>query len=349
MSVAALPAEPATPESEDSVSLLADFNAVVAELGEAGDDADDDEPAAPVRGKDGKFLPKDKADAKPKEEPAKVEPEKDEPQGKVPPAERAQFREEKRRERAKLAQERQALEQQRAELNALASQVHASPKLRELAEAGRGDELAQALGYKDWNGINDHFARSFASPEYRRIRQLEQEREAEKAELAQQQQSWQQRQQAEQRAQWEAQATGEIADHLKAGADESLAALAEDPAFAEAVLRTMVSAKDRHEDLDIDEAADIVRELARKRYEHMQKAFGGRPTSQGEASQGAIPNRAGSKTQPARPVNKHVPRNSATEASPPVNEELTDEEWLVLANQEMRAAGVKERQLSKQR
>lgn len=359
MSVAAVAAEPAVADSNasESASLLAEFHAVEAELGEAGNDDAAEPSETPERGPDGKFLPKDKkpaakVEAKPKAEPEKPEEPKDERKDRVAPAERAAFREEKRRERAKLASQAQEIAQQRAQLEAFAAQVNASSpaKLKELSEAGRMDEIAQIIGHKDWNALNDHVARQYASPEYRRIRQLEQEREAEKKERAEQMQAWQQRQAQEQRAAVDAQAATEITETLKAGSDPELAALAEDPPFAAAVVRRIRQAHAQHDEIDLDEAIQEVADGARSMYERLHKVFGGRQPSHAEAPRGAIPNRAGKETTPARPVNKHVPRNSATEASPPADEsDWTNEQWNTFMNQELHKAAAEERRLEQKR
>ena len=357
----AIPASEATlPGTAD---LLAEFRAIEAEMGEGGEatetEAAPETPAAnetPERDASGKFVKKD-AKAEPakdskeagKEKPKAAAKEND---GKPTIAERAQFREEKREWRAKAeaseAQLRQYEQQLRAEKAALdaakAKAIEEAPaKLRELFERGDADAMVKALGIDgidSWEKINDHFARQFASPEYRRVREVERklaetqaEAKRKEEEQAQRAQAYAAQQEQQREAALRERATVEIADALKAAEDPEIAGLsATDPRFNGAVLAEVLRSR-----CDISEAAETVRDMARAHYIELHKVFGTQTPSKSEAGSPATPVRAGRPQQLARP-NKHVSRSTASEASPPADENLTDAQWLALANQDMKAA-----------
>ncbi len=341
--------------------LLAEFNAIEKEMGEAANDADGDagekaalEAAKPV--KDAKPAEKKPAEAKPKET-----------DGKPTIAERAAFRAEKREAREKaeareaaIYQREQLIKQREAEIaqERETALKNAPAKLRELFEAGDLDGFVKQLGIKgvdSWEKANDHAARLFASPEYRRVRDVELKLEAEKAERARekeergrQEQAAQQRAEAAREQELRAQAAVEVGDMLKTAEDPDIAGLASvDPRFNAAVLDEVLRSR-----CDVAEAAETIRDKARAHYDALHKVFGSQTPSKSEAvdpkGKPASPVRAGSQKQLARP-NTHVSRTTASEAAPPADENLTDAQWLALAHQEMKSAYRQEQEGKSQR
>lgn len=352
--LAAVPAVEATlPGTEN---LVAELAAIAAEMGETepAETATETEaePVAPVRGKDGKFKPKAEAKAETEESADPEAPADKEAEGNPTIAERAKFRAEKRAAREALAAERAQVESEKQRLGQEFQEAlrrienekqGIAGKLASMFENGQYDEFVKALGIKgveSWEQLNDHAARSFASPEYRRVReqekkleQLKAEREAEKAENARRQQEWEREQERRQLAANEAAAIAELDGMLKSSADTAVATLAEDPQFARAVLAVIQG----DEDLTVDQAAQVVVKTARAHHARLVKAFGVQTPSKSEAGKPASPDRAGSQKQLVRP-NKHVSRTTASEASPPADQELTQEQWLALGVAEMKAA-----------
>jgi hypothetical protein len=313
------PATPADVRVAGVENLLADYNALAAEKGEEPVNEPAPAPAAAPP-----------AAAKPKEEP---KPEKKGREGKKTAQDYALERIAQREQR--LAAREQELTAKVADLDAKLAEVGAtSPaQLRALVESGKADDLAKTMGFDSWNALNDHFARLYASPEYKRIRDLEQttarmarekeERDQrERAAIADRE--WQETVQA---------AVAEVGDVLKGSGDEVLALHAEDTDFCAEVTRQILQAGGNP---DVEEIARKVASGAEKRYRQWHKVYGDRPASTAETATADPPTRAGSK-QPAKPQ-KHVSRQSATEASNPLPKEFTDAEWKAFATAELRKA-----------
>lgn len=334
--MAAVPAmEASLPGTAD---LVAEFRAIEAEMGEAGEEPETapETPDAKTKPAKGGEKPNEKTDGKPTV------------------AERAKFREEKRAaKQAHLEREQQLsgyeqkLRAADAEIQRRAAEIENAPpaKLRAMFESGKLDEFAKALGIDGvdtWEKANDHAARLFASPEYKRMREQDKEiqrikDDAAKKEAADKQarEEWQTEREREQYAQRRTAAIAEIGTSLKTHDDEHIAALAEkDQRFAPAIL----AAIEKNPSLDVEEAAEQVRDQARAFYDTLHEVFGGtQAPRKPEATQVATPVRAGSQKPLVRP-SKHVNRSTASEASPPADENLTDAQWLALAQQEMRGA-----------
>lgn len=331
-----------TPAGGEQENLLAEFRAIQAELGGPEDEEADaasvgvsleevDEEkakakATPPKGKDGKFVKADKAG------------EKTGTEGKLTVKERVELREERRKAKEALAGREQQLSQREAAFTAKEAALSQSAKARELYEAGDYDGAAKAaFGATSWNEMNDVAARAFASPEYKRVKALEERdkvREAERERERQANMSASQ-QAREQKILGDFRATLDVS--LPKAEDETIAALAaEDPDFVAAVFDTVVAAARRGEDLDPIEVAEEIVESARARFAKMQKVFGGRPASAVEAARAATPTRAGSTQQPVKP-HKHVSRSTATEASAPAEFE-NDQDWIAFGAKALRRA-----------
>lgn len=292
-----------------------------------------------AEGKESSLLPEiPEVSAKPGEEPPKPEakPKDEKPKGKKTAQDYALERVRAREER--IAAREAELMAKVADLDEKLSLADAtSPaKLRALVESGKADDLAKTMGYDSWEKLNDHFARLYASPEYKRIRELEEKDRRRDAEIAAR--AEQERQQAQQR-EWVASvnaAVDEVSEALKANDDAVLAAFGEDRDFCAEVTRLII---EDGKDPDIEQIASQVLERVRARHEAVSARFnsqGGRPTSRAETANAGTPNRPGSK-QVAKPQ-KHVSRQSATEASNPLPKNMTDDEWLAYGKAEMAKA-----------
>lgn len=335
MSVAALPGAPASPAAPDTADLVAELAAVSAELGDAGADEPEAE-AAPERGADGKF--KAKAEAAPEK------PEEERAEGRPTTQERFKFREKQRQLKAREAAVQAENAQLRAEYQRITAELEsASPaKLRAMLDNADADGIARALGRKSWSEVNDHLVRAFADPGFRQNQELKARVAAIEAEKQAALEQHQQRLSHEQRVAAEKEAVVQITEVLSGSQIGELVALSEDPDFATAVMRRCV----HNGDDDIESAAQEIADEARARFSVWLKAFGGQPSAKAETGRPVVTSRAVTSKTPVRP-NKHVNRSQATEASPQLDDDLTDEQWLALAHKEMRSAAAQERQQSK--
>jgi hypothetical protein len=313
----ALQAQDATPPTAGTGDDVAEFKEILAEL-EAKEAAENGEKPAPAKAKE---PAEKKPEAANDDEPA---PKKKGIEGKKTPAQYAaeRVRTERDAARERLAEREAEVATLRAAL--ASAESHAPGKLKELAEHGKTDEIATLMGFESWEALNSHIVRLYSSPEYKRIRELEKrDSERTKAEEDRVARETASRRAAEYQEQIKA-ATIEIGETLKGSENEVLALHAEyDPHFAAEVTRRIVAAGT---DEDLEGIALRVAADGEKAYRALHKIYGDRPTEKDESSQEESPNRAGSQKKPEKP-HKHVSRNSATEASAELPDELSDEEF----------------------
>ncbi len=311
------------------------FREVEAEHAAAAEPAADGEPepapaaAKPERDEGGKFK--------------KTEP-KEKVEGKVTPTEGAKWREKNREKMARLNAREQELANKEKELDRLRAEAERSvtQTARKLVEDGDFEAAAQALGHASWNKLNEHVARHLASPEYRRIRALEQAREEDQKRLNEIERQRTEQEAKQREEQVEAQAMSEIQSALAASSDPVIVGLNRDNHFAVLVYREMDKEHKRTgEVMDLEDAAQAVSARAQESYARLHAVLGGRPTSEAETrKRSPEPGRE----SPERRTNKHVSRNTATEAAPPRPEKLTDAEWKEIAIKEWGDAVRQERE-----
>lgn len=320
-------ATPADPRVAGVENLLADYQALEAEAGTA--------PEAPEAKPD---KAPEKVAEKPKEEPKK-------PEGKKTAAQYAADR--IAAKNARIAEKEAELTAKEQELvRKLAEAGTTSPAaLKAMAESGKADELAKAIGFESWEKLNDHFARLYSSPEYKRIRELEEkDRARDKADADARASRDAEQLRAREAQQW-ADAQAEVGETLKGSDDAVFAKFGEDDGFCAEVLRRVVESRGA---LDINDAArDVIfgvededGKLVTPGIMHRTRAWteilGDRLTVKAETAQAGTPTRPGSK-QVAKPQ-KHVSRQSATEAANPLPKEMTDAEWKQYATDELSRA-----------
>lgn len=264
-------------------------------------------------------------------------------QGAPKPADWAAIREEKRKFRAWQETESQRLAGERAKFEAdrKAAEATSPERIQELIDAGNFDEVAKAFGCTSWEDLNTKAARAFASPEFRRIRELEAAQAKLEAERAEEKREREAAQAEYQRQQAEREFVTFVDTECKAATDPVVKALATAPEFTQAVYGHLVQHyRETGEQMDVAEAAQVIADGARRRYAEWHKVFGSQPTdNQAEAAQAVTPDRAGSK-QPARPT-KHVARNRAAEAASPTRE-LTHQEQIATWKGELEKALAKD-------
>jgi len=310
----AVTADPRVAGTED---LLAQFRAIEKEAGEAPAE----EPAAePAKAEPEK--PKEEAAEKPKK-----------PEGKKTAAQYAADRIAAKNARIEAREAELATKEQELSRKLADADATSPAKLKALVESGRADDLAKTMGYESWEKLNDHFARLYASPEYKRIRELEAKDAAREKEIADARAAAEARQLQEREAQQWAAAQVEVGDTLKGNDDPVLAKFGEDEGFCAEVLRRVVAGKGEK---DIDEVAQEVLDGIVERVRRWKEDLGDRLSEKAETAAAGTPNRPGSK-QAAKPQ-KHVSRQSATEAANPLPKEMTDAEWKAFGTAELAKA-----------
>jgi len=89
-------------------------------------------------------------------------------------AERAAFREERRKAKQALEERQRSIEEQLGHrVKESESEIELGRALRAAYEAGDFDQLARGLGKKDWNEIQEEFIAKLADPNHKRLTELE--------------------------------------------------------------------------------------------------------------------------------------------------------------------------------
>lgn len=246
---------------------------------------------------------------------------------RIEPSERVAFREEKRKWRE--TQQRELTQLQTRIQEESGKYAGSSAKLQALEKAlsdGDLDGIAKATGFKDWRAVVDEQTKRMASPEYKRIRELEQKQ----AEFDERERQTAQRH----KEAAEAQARNERISAYKVGMGESMKSaggqlekMASDPELVD-FLYTVTDAHYRAtgEELEVEELVETPSrmlggktplDLLRSKWEALNAIFGDRPASKDEAPEG-VARRSGSTSRSKEPkVPKIVSQKNAAEASPP--------------------------------
>jgi hypothetical protein len=260
-------------------------------------------------------------------------------QNRVTVAERAAFREEKRKAKAAIAQQeaevRQRLQQ---EIGMTRQQAAAVAAANKALEAGDFDEFAKALGRKDWNELNGEVLQRFTDPNFKRLRDLEKahkEREEREQQMLRESQARQQQAAQQQRITAYKQ---ELAQQLAACEDPLAAAFHDDPLFVDAVFKVQREYYQEHgEALPIAEAIKMkprdggspLFEEMRGLYSRLKKAF---PEGAQEADRESAAKAAESGRAAELPVRKKVPtsipQRKATDAAASKPLPVDSKEWM---------------------
>lgn len=278
---------------------------------------------------------------KPKEEPTEPEPDaaakKDEPEsdteklgrlglikklaaeeglvfedGKITTKQHAEFRLLKKEQREQL---------QRAEKEAIARVEAAQGELSERfkrVEAFEGalksrdhQGLAKALGYENWDKLQEDVVAWNADPNYVRIRELEEFKQRQEAEAETAAQQRAQAQKEQERAHAETTYLGNLATTMKGSTDPLVQAMSEDPLFIRAVYRIQTENWDGHETVTPEQAIRMAAQGSRVTlgeelkalHARLDKAFGKKPEPEKPAAPAPKPKVAGGpKSTPSLPA-----------------------------------------------
>lgn len=275
-------AEPAAGTPKGKESFAQAFERHQAKLGGAEPEATDAEPAEAD------------APAEPKAKRTTVEVEKPEPEGdKVSIAERAAFREAKRKHyealQAKEAELLQRVQQREQEVNEKVSRAEAVFKA---FEENDPNALAKALGQESWDKLQESYIARLADPNYRELQEVKRKlEEREKAEHETRTQAEQRAREEQRQRAIQAHVAG-IAQHMQASKDPVLATLHEDSNFVQAIFAIQREHYDGESTVTPEQALDLVpkggtmtlrAQLSAIR-DRLNKAFGGAPAPTAQAA-----------------------------------------------------------------
>lgn len=255
---------------------------------------------------------------------------------RIEPAERVAFREEKAKARAAIQRDRdqfQALmREEGAKHQGSAAKFQAFEKALEARDV---DGLAKAAGFKDFRALLDDHTKQLASPEYRRIQELEKrDREREERDQSERQRREQEQQTANQAQQIQAYKVS-LAETMKDNGGQ-LEKMAADPELVD-LMYQVANAHYRAtgEEPDIAELIETPSrmlgnktplDLLRSKWEALNAIFSDRPAKDEASSEAA--RRSGSSPRSKEPrVPKTVSQRNAAEASGPT-EFKSDKEFM---------------------
>jgi len=271
---------------------------------------------------------------------------------RIEPAERVAFREEKRKAREQLQREQAAFQARMQEEGSKTqgSSVKFQAFEKALAD-GDVDGLAKTAGFKDWRELVNDYTRRSASPEYKRIKELEEQTQRIAAEREQEKQRAESERQSSAKSQQISTYKSGMADTMKEAGGE-LEKMAGDPE----IIDLLYQVANEHyratgEEPDITELVETPSrwlggktplDLLRHKWEALSAIFGDRPakveTPQGDAR------RSGSSPRSKEPnrVPKTVSQRNAAEASGPTDFK-SDKEFMAhftqLLNQSTHTSG----------
>lgn len=273
-------AEPSGPRSKETFAQA--FERHQAKLGGAEPEAAEAEPAEA----DGPAEPKPKRTT--------VEVEKPEPEGdKVSIAERAAFREAKRKAyeqiQAKEAELMQRIAQREQEIQEKVSRAEAVFKA---FDENDPNALAKALGQESWDKLQENYIARLADPNYRELQEVKRKlEEREKAEHETRAQAEQRVREEQRQRAIQAHVAG-IAQHMQQSKEPLLATLHEDLNFVQAIFAIQREHYDGESTVTPEQALDLVpkggtmtlRAQLQAIRDRLNKAFGGAPAPTAQAA-----------------------------------------------------------------
>jgi len=241
--------------------------------------------------------------------------------------ERAQFREERRAFRARMADERSTLTREIEERGrGLEARYERALALEQAVEANDLDGVAKALGHETWNHLSESALRRQMNPEHREL--MEHRRAKRQREIDEQKRAAEEAERARQAQHEEARTkyAGKLKAEIAALKDPELSRFADDVTFVATVLQHQEREWDGEETISVEEAARRTRGDAYALYQKLHTVFGGRAAKQPETE----PTGGAESSEPRgkRPT-KSVSQKSVAEASErEPNGAFDNEAWL---------------------
>jgi len=207
------------------------------------------------------------------------EPEDDDEAPKKKPAdafvkERIKLREERRTQRKALEQERaKAIEELTLRERTLSDKYGKFEQAARALEIGDVDGFAKNHGFKDWNDLATKALETVSSPGYRRLQQLERERDEQRARDAKELETRRSHEEQERVASANARWRQELTTDLKKSSDVLVAEFCDEPAFIDAVMAEQQKEWDGSEAIPAEEAAERVLEAFAQVHARMDSRF----------------------------------------------------------------------------
>ena len=205
---------------------------------------------------------------------------------RVSAKERIEFREQKRKHAERMQREERELITRLSEAKGgFEQELNWARAVKAAQETGNYEQLAQHLGAKDWNDLQEQVIARLADPNYKRMRELEQ-REAERERRERQAaQEYQQRQEHHARQQALQEHSRALSEHMKASRDPLVSAMHDDPGFINSVIEIQRQHWDGSTTVTPEQAIKIaakgfnapLAQTMRQLYDRLQRVYGATP------------------------------------------------------------------------
>ncbi len=267
--------------------------------------------------------------------------------------ERIEFRQQKKELNDRIArQEQEVIQRLEQAKQQFSGELEYARALKKAKADGDYEKVAQLLGDKDWNALQEDVIARISDPNYKRLRELEQRDAAREAEKQQQLQGQQRQQQAQQRQAALQAHTQQLQAQMRASTDPLVAAMHDDPQFVASVIEIQRQNWDGQSTVSPEKAIKIAAQgftaplqaHMKGLYERLQKVFGATPAQAAAVVQAATPAVAAAvaAAEPAAPAAKKnktavVPAASVDAASAP-STKMTRKEKDALFSKRLREA-----------
>ncbi len=212
--------------------------------------------------------------------------------------ERVEFREAKKKLNDRIQQqEREVLQRLEQARQQFTGQLSRAEKLDAAAESGDYEGLAQLLGKKDWNALQEDVIARLSDPNYKRLQELEQYRQQQEVEKQQRQQQYERQTQVQRQNAARAEHVQNLQAQMKSSADPLVSAMYDDPQFVAAVIEVQRQNWDGHTTVSPEKAIKIaaqgfpapLQQHMRGLYDRLQKVFGATPAQAAAVVQAVAP------------------------------------------------------------
>ena len=212
--------------------------------------------------------------------------------------ERIQFRQLKQQLNEQIrAQEADVLQRLEQAKQHFGAKLTKAEKMEAAANAGDFEGLAQLLGKKDWNALQEDVIAQISDPNYKRLKELETYREAQEAEKQRRAQQAEQQTHVQRQNAARAEHVANLQAQMQASADPLVSAMYDDPQFIAAVIevqrqnwdpvgRTTVSPEKAIKIAAQGFQAPIAQHM-KGLYDRLQKVFGATPAQAAAVVQAA--------------------------------------------------------------
>jgi hypothetical protein len=158
--------------------------------------------------------------------------------GKVAHAERVEFRKYKEKQLKRIAAEEADLVSRIKEVkNSFEGDLTKAQSILEKYEAGDYEGLAQALGAKDWNALQEDIIAKNSDPNFKKLRELEQWKAEQETQSKRQQEERAQHEESQRAQAAQARYVEDLGKRMRSSKDPIVAAMCDDPMFVDTIFQ----------------------------------------------------------------------------------------------------------------